>query len=59
MLFTQPRSFEGASAAADQERQQVCGRYLELYLDFVTLEDRVAGNLPPFEGICLVRVHAD
>jgi energy-coupling factor transporter ATP-binding protein EcfA2 len=60
-LLTQPpapASAEAAPAAADLERQQLSGRYLELYLDFATLEARVAGSLPPFEGICLMRVRA-
>ncbi len=43
----------------DLERQQLSSRYLELYLDFVTLEGRVSGDLPPFEGICLTRVRAE
>jgi hypothetical protein len=59
-LLTQPVSKpEGAATpaeeATDLERRQLNSRYLELYLDFVTLECRLAGLLPAFEGICLVR----
>jgi hypothetical protein len=60
-LLTQPQTpanDDETPAAADLERQQLSSRYLELYLDFVTLEGRVAGSLSPFEGICLMRVRA-
>jgi hypothetical protein len=59
-LLVQPHTPANAetASAADLERQQLSGRYLELYLDLVMLEGRVAGSLPPFEGICLTRVRA-
>ena len=61
-LLTQPAPSpddDGMLEKADLERQQLSSRYLELYLDFVTLEGRVSGDLPPFEGICLTRVRAE
>jgi hypothetical protein len=61
-LLIQPEarpSETAAPAPADLERQQLSSRYLELYLDFATLEGRVTGALPAFEGICLVRVRAN
>jgi hypothetical protein len=60
-LLIQPEARPSETAApepADLERQQLSSRYLELYLDFATLEGRVTDALPAFEGICLVRVRA-
>ncbi|MCB9078101.1 MAG: NACHT domain-containing protein [Anaerolineaceae bacterium] len=41
-----------------QELRRLINGYLELYVEFVVLEERMQGNLPAFEGIRLVRERA-
>lgn len=41
-----------------QELRRLINGYLELYVEFVVLEERMQGNLPAFEGLRLVRERA-
>ena len=44
-----------ALAAFEAAAQPIIDAYLGLYVDLVTLEERIAGNLPAVEGIRLVK----
>ncbi len=45
-----------AAAVVAAERQQLSNLYLDFYVDFVTLEERVLRQVMPFEGLRLVRM---
>jgi hypothetical protein len=62
LLPEQPQIWEARFRAGDEdalaareELQRMVDNYLDLYVDFVILEERVQGNLPAFEGIRIVR----
>ena len=40
---------------SDIEIEVLLQRILDLYMALVTLEERIAGNLPAFEGILIVK----
>lgn len=44
-----------ASLCAEKYRKKTLFKLLELYIDFIILEERINGNLPAFEGIYVVR----
>jgi len=51
-----PRLVPGGSGKANEyELQHLADAYLDLFVDFCILEARIAGELPAFEGIRLVR----
>ncbi len=43
------------SGALKKEAQRLVDNYLDLYIDFATLEARINGNLSPFESIRIVK----
>ena len=49
------RSGRRNSPIARLELQRLIDCYLDLYVDFVILEQRVQGKLPAFEGIRIVK----
>ncbi|MCA9964924.1 MAG: hypothetical protein KC423_11790 [Anaerolineales bacterium] len=49
------RRLVAALAAFEAAAQPIIDAYLGLYVDLVTLEERIAGNLPAVEGIRLVK----
>lgn len=49
------RSLNQIDAVARAEIQRLINAYVELYINFVVLEERIQGNLPAFEGIRLGR----
>jgi hypothetical protein len=45
----------GAPKGVEAKVQRIADAYLSLWVDFCTLEARITGDLPAFEGIRLVR----
>jgi hypothetical protein len=45
----------GGDQAGEAEVKRLVDEYLDLYVDFVILEERVQGNLPAVEGIRIVK----
>ena len=57
-LLYRVRPIEKVHVASHAEREQISrliNEYLDLYIDLVTLEERVEGRLEAFEGLQIIR----